>query len=591
MKKIFITLLVISVTVYFSCSKSFLDRQSVGSLDTTVLANQRGVEQTLIGAYALLDGYAQSGPDGNTIGDFISGTSNWVYGDAAADNTHKGSDGTDQPNITFFEKHTQIPSNPFLNSKWITIYEGVTRCNFVLKLMAKATDISDDDKKRIEGEARILRAFYHLEGKKVYNNIPFIDETMTSFSVPNVNILQDNKVDAWPRIEADAQFAYDNLPGTQIAPGRINKWGAGALLGKILVFQKKWTDAKTVLLDVYNNGTNASGVKYALYASYQNNFDITYENGSESVLAFQSSSNDHSGAGNGNYGEVLNMPYNARPFTCCGFNQPSQDLVNAFKTDPATGLPDPDNFDTNPVTIDDGSPSFVPYAGTLDPRLDWSVGRRGIPFLDWAVAEGTVWQRDAGYGGPYSPKKNIYRKAQEETYSDHDFWNSPSAISSLNINLIRFSDVILWLAECEVEAGDLEQARTYVNVIRARAAAPASYVYKYNDDAHPENGFSATPAANYKVGLYTAAWTDQATARKAVHFERRLELAMEGHRFFDLVRWGEAEATINKYLTYEKTLRSYLSDAAFSTNQDEYQPIPQRQIDLSQGALTQNPGY
>ena len=139
----------------------------------------------------------------------------------------------------------------------------------------------------------------------------------------------------------------------------------------------------------------------------------------------------------------------------------------------------------------------------------------------------------------------------------------------MNINLIRFSDVILWLAECEVEGGDLEQARTYVNIIRARAAAPTSFVYKYNDDAHPENGFSAAPAANYKVGLYTAAWTDQAAARKAVHFERRLELSMEGHRFFDLVRWGEAESTINKYLTYEKTLRSDLSDAAFSPNQDE----------------------
>ena len=119
MKKIFLILLVVSAAIYFSCSKSFLDRPSVGSLDSAVLANQRGVEQTLIGAYALLDGYAQSGPDGNTIGDFISGTSNWVYGDAAADNTHKGSDGTDQPNITFFEKHTQIPSNPFLNSKWV----------------------------------------------------------------------------------------------------------------------------------------------------------------------------------------------------------------------------------------------------------------------------------------------------------------------------------------------------------------------------------------------------------------------------------------------------------------------------------------
>jgi starch-binding outer membrane protein, SusD/RagB family len=265
--------------------------------------------------------------------------------------------------------------------------------------------------------------------------------------------------------------------------------------------------------------------------------------------------------------------------------------VDAYKTDPVTGLPDPDNFNNTPVTIDDGSAGFVPYAGTLDPRLDWSLGRRGIPYLDWGVHAGTAWQRDASYGGPYSPKKNIFRKSQEAAYSDHDFWNSPSAISSLNVNLIRYADVILWLAECEVEIGSLDQARSYVNEIRSRAASTQSYVYKYVDDNNPGLGFSNTPAANYKVGLYTVPFADKTTARKAVHFERRLELAMEGHRFFDLVRWGEVQTTLTKYISFEKTLRNYLNDASFTTGQDEYQPIPQRQIDLSQGKLKQNPGY
>src|SRR6185295_4103530 len=135
---------------------------------------------------------------------------------------------------------------------------------------------------------------------------------------------------------------------------------------------------------------------------------------------------------------------------------------------------------------------------------------------------------------------------------DGSFWSS--TVTAINVNIIRFSDVILWLAECEVEGGDLNKARDYVNMVRGRAANPLGFVKNAN----------GTPAANYKIGLYIAPWTDQALARKAVHFERKLEFAMEGHRFFDLVRWGEAEATLNKYLDYEKTLRTYLSAAHFT---------------------------
>jgi len=574
--------------LFFSCNKSFLDKQPYGSLDTTVLASQRGVESVLIGAYALLDGYQNS----YGIGGFGSGTSNWVFGSVAADDSHKGSDATDQPDITPIEKHLQLPTNGYFNTKWQTVYEGVTRANIALKLLVQATDVSASDQKRISGEARFLRAFYHLEAKKVWNNIPFIDETMTDYKVPNEKILVDNTVDSWPAIEADAQYAYDNLPALQNAVGRANKWAAGALLGKIRVFRKNWQGARDVLEDVYNNGTNPLGLKYGLFTRYQDNFNVDFENGMESVFAYQSSVNDGSGASNGNYGDVLNMPYNGRPFTCCGFNQPSQDLVNAFKTDGTTGLPDPDNYNTNPVTIDAGQAGFTPYAGSLDSRIDWTVGRRGIPYLDWAVHEGTLWQRDANYSGPYSPIKNITRRAQQGTAVDKSFWNSPGGITALNINLIRFADVILWLAECEVELnGDLNLARTYVNMVRARAANPQSFVYKFVNDADPSQGFSSTPAANYNVGLYNTAWADQASARKAVHFERRLEFAMEGHRFFDLVRWGEAETTLNKYISYEKTLRPYLNDAVFSANKNEYFPIPQRQIDLSQGKLKQNQGY
>ena len=365
-----------------------------------------------------------------------------------------------------------------------------------------------------------------------------------------------------------------------------------AFLAKAYMFQQKYDSAKPLLNDLIQNGVTAGGIPYSLEKSFHDNFNPESKNSGESVFAAQTSVNDGSFGNNGNMGDILNYPYGGGPAGCCGFFQPSQYLVNHFKTDPVTGLPDLDNFNKVDVKSDTGllsSDPFFPYTGPLDPRLDWTVGRRGIPYLDWGDHPGKDWIRNQVYGGPYTPMKNAYSQSQQQHLTDASFWSSGAVAN--NINLIRFADVILWLAECEVEAGDLELARGYVNMIRSRAANPVSFVYKYNDDAHPENGFSATPAANYKVGLYTAPWADQATARKAVHFERRLELSLEGHRFFDLVRWGEADATINKYLTYEKTLRSYLSDAAFTTNQDEYMPIPQRQIDLSKGTLVQNPGY
>ena len=583
MKKLgYLILLFTSAYIFYSCKKSFLDQQPYGTLNANVLANQKGVESLLISAYAALNGRM------NDVGGWESAPSNWVYGSVAGGEAHKGSDATDQPDIIPIEKHIPSPNNNFFNVKWRAVYEGVNRANLVLKQLAAASDVSDATRKRISGEARFLRAYFHLEAKKMWNNIPYIDENMTELVVPNDKVMIPNTADTWPQITADAKYAYDNLPGVMDAVGRANKYAAGALLGKIYMFQKKFSEARTVLLDVYNNGTNPKGVKFGLNDAYQDNFDAATKNSKESVFAVQSSVNDASGANNGNYGDVLNMPYNNIPFTCCGFFQPSQDFVNSFKTD-ANGLPDPDNYNANPVTIDNGQANFTPYQGTLDPRLDWSVGRRGIPYYDWGLHGGTAWQRDPNYSGPYSPKKNITKKSQQGTYTDASFWNTPSGITAINVNLIRFADVMLWLAECEAEVGTLGEATKYVNLVRARAALPTNIVYKYKDDAHPEQGFSTTPAANYKVGQYPT-FGSKDVALKAIRFERKLELGLEGHRFFDLVRWGIAGQELNKYLTYEKTLRSYLSDARFQEPKDNYFPIPQRQIDLNPN-LKQNPGY
>jgi hypothetical protein len=251
--------------------------------------------------------------------------------------------------------------------------------------------------------------------------------------------------------------------------------------------------------------------------------------------------------------------------------------VNAFKTD-ANGLPLLDTFNETDVTSDQGltaTDPFVPYAGNLDPRLDWTVGRRGIPFLDWGPHPGRAWIRDQNFGGPYTPIKNSFYKAENGTLSNTADW--VTGANANNYRAVRFADILLLRAEVAVEENDLILALDLVNQVRNRAD---NCVVTLPD---------GTPAANYVVKPYRA-FPDQAYARKAVRFERRLELAMEGHRFFDLVRWGIAAETLNAYLAKESAKRSYLNGVTFEKGKDEYFPIPQTQIDImGSDVLKQNP--
>jgi hypothetical protein len=211
----------------------------------------------------------------------------------------------------------------------------------------------------------------------------------------------------------------------------------------------------------------------------------------------------------------------------------------------------------------------------VDPRLDWSVGRRSVPFWDWGGHPGRNWIRDVGYAGPYSPKKHVYSAADINSFTANGWRN----MTAKNYNAMRFADLLLMTAECEVEVGSLDRARALVNQVRDRAKNPASAV--------------AGSPAKYLINSYTVAWTDKAVAREAVRFERRLELAMEGHRFFDLARYGNgyAAATLNAYLAVEKDKRLYLKSSPGFQAKNEFYPIPERAIVLSKGALKQNPGY
>lgn len=558
MKKIIIFVSIVFCTL--SCDKE-LDIEPQGALVEGVIEyNEKWVELQLTSAYAILDG---------NPGYFWAPASNWALGDVASDDFHKGSSIDDQPPLNDVERHTTGTTNIYVTRKWESIFEGISRANQTLQSIEKATEegISIENLIVASAEARFLRAHYHMDAKKIWNKIPFVSEGLTE--------TPSNEIDAWPLIEEDLIYAVDNLPENQEDAGRATSWIAKAYLAKAHMFQNDYAAASPILDNIINEGP------FQLVANYHDNFNAENDNNSESVFAVQNSVNDGGdGYINGNRGNRLNHPYgsDAPGGGCCGFFQPSQNLVNAFKTD-ANGLPLLNSFNNTDITNDQGINSdqpFSTYTGSVDPRLDWTVGRRGIEYLGWGEMPGSRWIRDQSNGGPYVAKKHEILKSQEGIMSAAGL----PQYNAINTPLIRYSDVLLWRAEIYAENGQLAEAMNLVNQIRARAANPDGFV------KNPDG----TPAANYVINLYTS-FPDKEYAIKAVRFERRLELASEGHRFFDLVRWGIAPQILNKYINEESSKRVYLNGANFTNQKNEYYPIPLDAINASKGALKQNPGY
>ncbi|HVX50498.1 MAG TPA: RagB/SusD family nutrient uptake outer membrane protein [Chitinophagaceae bacterium] len=577
--------LITTATVLYSCKKDFLVHTPQGSLSADVLATPAGINGLLIGAYAALDGQ-----DLGNANPWSSSVSNWIWGSVVGTDASKGSYSGDQQIMNEIFNYSETASNTFFEDNWKACYEGISRCNNVLSVLPNVTGLSDADSKNIEAQAKFLRGHYYFELKRCYNMVPWIDETTTDYNQPNDQ-------DIWPKIEADFEFAAQNLPETQADLGRANKWAAVCYLGKTYLYEHKYTDAQTQFDDAIANGETAKGVKYDLFTNFEDNWRPEDEGISpEAVFPVEMAANVGTNSiDNANYGDMLNFPYGSSPFGCCGFFQPRIDLVNSFRTD-ANGLPYLDNYNDHPVKNDRGllsSDAFTPDTGNLDPRVDWTAGRRGLPFHDWGIHPGADWIRDQNYAGPYANKKNIYWQATPQ-YHDASSWAPGSAINYL---VIRFADVLLMNAECHAQNGDLSGAEDMVNKVRNRAANKSGWLYKYKDNSKPLDGFSTTPAANYAISPYPAGYfSSKDVALKAIYFERKLELAMEGHRFFDLVRWGIAEQTINTFIAYESQYENDISPSTkFKAPTNNYFPIPQNQIDITTvngtPTLTQNPGY
>jgi hypothetical protein len=586
MKKIFILVAAMLILIFSACRKDFLDVPAQGSnVTANLLTNAASVQQLLIGAYHDLS-YTQGFY-------WSSAASNWIWGDITSGDAYLGGNGPSGAphnviDAFLIETYNITPSATYVfpDDKWTSAYDGVNRANQVIIASENAPDMTAAQKTETQAEARFLRGHFHFEAKKAFNNVPYVDENVTNFkTLPNT-------ANIWPNIEADFRFAFNNLPEVQPNIGQANKWAAACFLAKCYMFEQNFTAAKALLDSIIASGKNAAGVKYGLMPNFHDNFDVSTENNMESVfqVQFEEDLNQTFGV-EADLGESAVCPAMGYVGSVGGpdvgygyWKQPSLNLVNSFKTD-ANGLPllDGSFNNTNDIgsissdTSDINGPNFHPFAGNLDPRLDWTVGRKGIPYLDWGTDPGIAWVASPSFGGPYAPSmKFINTQATFPTdYIQYYYVGS----STVNYSLIRYADVLLWAAECEVEVGSLDQAQTYVNMIRNRAKNSG---YVQNNGAN---------AANYVINPYPAgAFSSQDVGRNAVRFERRLELALEGHRFFDLVRWGIASTYINSYLQTEQNYIQHLQGVTFKPNHSEYFPIPQ--VEITQNpSLKQNAGY
>lgn len=550
-----------------SCKKA-LDYTPTGVLSSADLKSTAAIEGLVTAAYAAIG-------NGDMIGPIYS---NWAYGSVRSDDAYKGGGGTgDVGEVDALEHYNLVtPSmDAFVSRTWKNLFKSISRANVALRAVNSLTDAEFPNKNVRLAELRFLRAHSYFTMKLLYKNIPIFDENASSDDILKVSNDLSNE-DSWNKIAADFQFAVDNLPTNQPQLARANKYAAQAYLARLRLFQAYEQDAthhvtninKTRLQEVVTltQAVISSG-KYALNNDIADNFLPETENSAESVFAIQFTINDGTTAGRLNYEDGLNYPHGAPQYGCCGFHAASQNLVNAFTTD-ANGLP---NFNTFNNTIANLA------TATVDTRIDHTVGIDGHPYkYDNTKPFSNNWVRDPGVYGNFHTMRN-----QQLSTSSSYFKNGPFMGSAKNYDVIRYDDVLLMQAEAYIELGQQANALPLINQIRNRAAASTARLKKLD----------GTFPSNYNLKPYTSANWTQDYARNALQWERRLEFATEGERFFDLVRWGIAATTLNDYITIEKGRRTFLATAKFTAGRDEYLPIPQSEITFTNGLYKQNPGY
>lgn len=561
---LYITLM--AVLALCSCKKA-LDVGPKGSLNEDQVATPEQAEGFVIAAYSQL---------GND--EINRAFSMYQYGNIRADDAYKGGGGINDGDV-FHAMETFVNSRPDqwnYDVMWFNIYVGIRRANEGLRVISKFTSDEYPLVKERSAELRFLRGYWYLMLENLFKNIPYIDEKLPSQDYKNVRNDEFTRDQILEKIAADFQFAAENLPAKQTQVGRANKYAAYAFLAKTRLFQAYQQNEKHAVINinpaklqqVVQAADMVAASSYKLQADFANNFlSGSFENGMEAIMSVQFSTDDGAGRGRVNFGDMLTVP---QGIGCCDFQKPSQTLMNAFKTDVA-GLPLLDTYNQQNVDFS---------VNTVDPRVDHTISRPGAPWkYDPNRVVTTAWSRNIPIYGTYnSMKENVSPDCDCFINLAPFFGNTKARI------MIRYADVLLFKAEALIELGRQNEALPLINEIRDRAAKSTARLIMANGQ----------PTSRYAVKPYTPGvniiW-NQENARKALRFERRLEMALEGERFFDLIRWGIADQEMNAFFNAEKSTRSIYQNARFTKGRDEYLPIPQNQIFWSENRYVQNPGY
>ena len=570
-KILYSVLTVLALVGTTSCSDFLDDQKPQGVLDSDMVKDPSNVDNLVISAYAVF----------TTAEDVNSSFSMWNF-DVRSDDAYKGGNGTSDGDVFHQLEIEQgvLTTNWNINDMWVRLYNCISRVNSAISVLETTSDSYQLKAQRL-GEMKFLRAYAHFLLKRLYKNIPFImDANLKQEDYNTLSNTEFNNDEGWQQIINDVEYAYSVLPVKQTDKGRPSKAAAAAFLTKAYLYKAYRQDDPSSnqvtsinredLLKVieYSNPDIYSAGGFDLEADFHNNFrpETQYENGVESIWAMQYSINDGTKYGNLNWSYGLIVP-NIPGVTDggCDFYKPSQNLVNAYRTD-ADGHPFIDTFNNKDYDLTQDA----------DPRLFLTVGLTGLPYefnSKYMMDASSTWSSSNGLYGYYvTLKQNVHPDCCYMVKGS--WWGTP-----MNRIVFRYADVLLERAEAYAQLNETGEAIKLVNKIRLRAKQSTGMIANYPSDY----------GVKFNISTYNGSYS-QEDALKIVKMERRLEMGMESERFFDLVRWGEAENVLNKYFAEEANNCSIYGDAHFTANKNEYLPIPFSQVAASDGHYTQNIG-
>lgn len=446
----------------------------------------------------------------------------WLYqyhliGDIASDNSVSGGESPSQDlALDQIDDFYGTTNNTLLTEVWKSCFEGINRANYLQENKAKLEFAGKD---ALYGEVYFLRAYYYFQLVRMFGDVPLFVERRLTVS-DSKTLKRAPKADVYRQIELDLNNAITALPITNPQKGRITKYAAQALLGKVLLYQgdDAHKDKFTAAAAMLDNVINAPSFSGGLVPNFEDLFMQSGENGMESVYEVQYSNGSpfydwsNPGRGQGNFAVqfcgVRNITGNSDYASGWSANLPTANLAAAF---------------TAGDTRKDAT--ILDIAAYKTAHLELNITYDVAPYKNTGL-----------YSQKYQPKKGETSGQIELNYLN-------------NFRAIRLAEVYLMAAEANnrATAPNDAKAQLYLNKVRRRAFAVA--------DGSKDVTSTGT------------------TLKIAIWAERRLELAMEGDRFFDLVRTGQAASKIT----------------GFVPGKNEVFPIPQQEVDIS--GLTQNPGY